>query len=130
MTGSPLAFPWSVDGRGRTTATDRDGHVRDLIQQVLFTSPGERVMRPDFGSGVLAMVFEPGGPEVAATAQFLVQASLERELSDVIAVHGVEVEAGRAGDAALVVTVAYVVHRTGAHEVAGFRVPGSGGGAP
>ncbi len=130
MTGSPLAFPWSVDGRGRTTATDHDGHVRDLIQQVLFTSPGERVMRPDFGSGVLAMVFEPGGPEVAATAQFLVQASLERELSDVIAVHGVEVEAGRPGDAALLVTVAYVVHRTGAHEVAGFRVPGSGGGAP
>lgn len=128
--GSPLAFPWSVDGRGRTAAAERDDHVRDLIQQVLFTSPGERVMRPDLGSGVLAMVFEPGGPEVAATAQFLVQASLERELSEVIAVHGVEVTAGQQGDSALIVTVAYVVHRTGAHEVAGFRVPGPGGGPP
>ncbi len=54
------------------------------------------------------MVFEPGGPEVAAAAQFLVQGSLERELADVIVVESVEVEAV---DAALVVTVAYVVRR-------------------
>ena len=65
----PLDYPWSVDGRGRTAATDRDGHVRDLVEQVLFTSPGERVMRPDFGCGLLGMVFEPGGPEVAAAAR-------------------------------------------------------------
>ena len=126
MTGpSPLDFPWALDGRGRTAATDHDGHVRDLIEQVLFTTPGERVMRPDFGSGLLAMVFEPGGPEVAATAQFLVQGSLERELSAVLTLQSVTVEAI---DAALVVTVAYVVRRTGAHEVATFRAP-TGGGA-
>ena len=118
-----LDFPWVIDGRGRTVAIDRDGHVRDLIEQVLFTAPGERVMRPDFGSGLLAMVFEPGGPEVAATAQYLVQGSLERELSDVIVLEAVEVNAV---DSALVVTVSYVVRRTQAHEVATFRTPGGG----
>lgn len=116
-----LDFPWSIDGRGRTAATDRDDHVRDLIEQVLFTAPGERVMRPDFGSGLLAMVFEPGGAELAATAQYLVQGSLERELSDVITLESVNVEVV---DVALVVTVAYVVRRTQAHQVATFRAPG------
>jgi phage baseplate assembly protein W len=116
-----LDFPWALDGRGRTAAVDYDGHVRDLIEQVLFTSPGERVMRPDFGSGLLAMVFEPGGPEVAAAAQYLVQGALERELADVIFLESVDVEAL---DAAIAVTVRYVVRRTQAHVVATFRTPG------
>jgi phage baseplate assembly protein W len=119
-----LAFPWALDGRGRTAATDRAGHVRDLIEQVLFTAPGERVMRPDFGSGLLAMVFEPGGPEVAAATQYLVQGSLERELSDVIVLEAVEVEAV---DSALIVTVSYIVRDTQVHGVATFRGPGGGG---
>jgi phage baseplate assembly protein W len=113
---SPLEFPWSIDGRGRTSASD--DHVRDLIEQVLLTSPGERVMRPDFGAGLLAAVFEPGGPEVAATTQFLVQAALQRELSDVIAVQSVDVAAV---DAALVVSVAYIVLGTGAAGLAVVR---------
>ena len=116
-----LDFPWALDGRGRTAATDHDGHVRDLVEQVLLTSPGERVMRPDFGSGLLAMVFEPGGPEVAAAAQYLVQGALERELAELIVLEAVSVDAI---DSALVVTVTYVVRRTAAHEVATFRVPG------
>jgi phage baseplate assembly protein W len=119
-----IDFPWALDGRGRTAGVEGDDHVRDLIEQVLFTSPGERVMRPGFGSGVLAMLFEPGGPEVAATAQYLVQGSLERELSSVIALESVAVEAI---DAAIVVTVRYVVRKTQAHVEATFR--SSGGGA-
>ena len=118
-----LDFPWAIDGRGRTAATDRDEHVRDLIEQVLFTSPGERVMRPDFGSGLLALVFEPGGMEIAATAQYLVQGALEQVLSEIITVEQVRVEAA---DASVVVTVAYAVRRTQAHEVATFRAPGGG----
>jgi hypothetical protein len=117
MSGAwPLDFGWSIDGRGRTTASD--DHIRDLIEQVLLTSPGERVMRPDFGAGLLAAVFEPGGPEVAATTQFLVQAALQRELADVIAVDAVAVESV---DSALVVTVGYTVLRTGASAVAVVR---------
>lgn len=122
--GSPLDFPWAIDGRGRTTATDQAGHIRDLIEQVLLTAPGERVMRPDFGCGLLAMVFEPGGPQVAATLQFVVQGALERELGDVVALREVTVEAV---DAALVVTVTYEEVRTGTPQVVTVRTPSAGG---
>jgi len=120
MSGT-IDFPWSVDARGRTSAVDSDRHVRDLIEQVLLTAPGERVMRPDFGAGLLAAVFEPGGAAVAASAQFLVAASLERELGAAIALESVEAEAV---DAALIVTVDYVVRSTGARAVAVVQVPG------
>jgi len=84
-------FPYHVDGRGRTADTTADGHLRDLIEQVLFTSPGERVMRPDFGSGLLGLVFEPGGPALVAATQHVVQGSLQQELGHLIAVDTVEV---------------------------------------
>ena len=71
--------------------TGADDHLRDLIEQVLFTAPGERVMRPDFGSGLLGLVFEPGGPELVATTQHLVQGALQQELGHLIAVESVEV---------------------------------------
>jgi uncharacterized protein len=119
-----IDFPWSIDSRGRTSAIDHDGHIRDLIEQVLLTSPGERVMRPDFGAGLLAAVFEPGGPAVAASAQYLVAASLERELGTVIAIDSVQAEAV---EAALVVTVDYVVRRTGTRDIAVIQVSGGGG---
>jgi phage baseplate assembly protein W len=104
-----LDHPWSIDGRGRTAATDHDEHIRDLIEQVLLTSPGERVMRPDFGAGLLAQVFEPGDVTVAATTEYLVQSALERTLANLIAVERVQVESI---DSALIVTVVYVVLRT------------------
>ena len=85
-------FPYHVDGRGRTAGSGADDHLRDLIEQVLFTAPGERVMRPDFGSGLLNLVFEPGGPELVATTQHIVQGSLQQELGHLIAVESVEVE--------------------------------------
>src|SRR3954468_22166888 len=103
---SHLDFPYHIDGRGRTAVTDDADHVRDLIEQVLFTSPGERVMRPDFGSGLLAMVFEPDSTALAATMQMLVQGALQQHLGSLIAVNAVEIEAA---DATLNVTVRYVL---------------------
>lgn len=102
--------PWQVDGRGRTAVTDDRDHLADLVRQVVLTAPGERVMRPDFGSGLLGLPFEPAGPEVAATTQVLVQAALQQWLGDRIAVEAVEV---RHDDATLAVTVRYVATRTG-----------------
>lgn len=84
-------YPYVVDGRGRTAAASRRQHLRDLIEQVLLTSPGERVMRPTFGSGLQRLVFEPGGPEVVASTQHLVQGALQQWLGDLIAVEEVEV---------------------------------------
>ena len=101
-----LDFPYHFSGLGRTATTDRNDHIRDLIQQVLFTAPGERVMRPDFGAGLLQLVFEPNSSTLAATTQMLVQSSLQLYLSHLIAVKAVEV---RNEDAALVVDVRYTV---------------------
>lgn len=120
---SHLDFPYRYDGRGRTAVTNDADHIRDLIEQVLFTSPGERVMRPDFGSGLLAMVFEPNSSALAATTQMLVQGALQQYLGDLIAVQAVEVEAV---DGALRVNVRYVVLRDGTTRLDSFATPGGG----
>jgi hypothetical protein len=86
-----LDFPLHVDGRGRLALTSPDDHVRDLIHQVLFTSPGERVNRPDFGSGLLQLAFLPNSEPLAIATEFTVQAALQRWLGDVIKVEKVTV---------------------------------------
>ena len=120
-----LDHPYHFDGRGRTAATGEADHIRDLIEQVLFTSPGERVMRPDFGAGLLALVFEPNNSTVATTTQFLVQSALQQHLSHLIAVNAVAVENI---DAALQVTVEYAVLADGSTQQASFALPGGAGG--
>jgi phage baseplate assembly protein W len=117
-----LDFPYRFDGRGRTATTDRDDHIRDLIEQVLFTAPGERVMRPDFGSGLLALVFEPNSTTLAATTQMLVQGALQQHLSHLISVQAVEV---RNDDAALRVDVRLTVLRDRSTHSVSFTAPGS-----
>lgn len=119
-----LDFPYHVDGTGRSAGTTQADHVRDLIEQVLFTAPGERVMRPTFGSGLLALVFEPNSVQLAATTQYLAQASLQQHLSHLIAVQAVTVEPV---DAALVVTVGYTLLEDGSEQVARLVAPGSNG---
>jgi phage baseplate assembly protein W len=99
-----LDYPFHVGGGGRTASTDDDDHVRDLVEQVLFTAPGERVNRPSFGSGILRLVFEPAGAEVAAATQFLVQSALQQWLSDVVEVQAVQVDSQ---DSTLFVAVRY-----------------------
>lgn len=99
-----LDFPWSVGPRGRTAETTYAEHVRDLVEQVLFTVPGERVELPDFGCLLADMVFEPGSPERAAAVQSSASGALGRWLGDVIAVDSLT---ATATDATLEVTVAY-----------------------
>jgi phage baseplate assembly protein W len=106
-----IDFPFYFDKRGRTATTDDDDHIRDMIEEFLFTNPGERVNRPDFGSGLLQLVFAPNSPELAATVQFMIQAGLQQWLSDLISVQKVEVTAQ---DSTLNVLVQYVVKSTGA----------------
>jgi phage baseplate assembly protein W len=103
-------FPYAVDRRGRTAATGEDEHVRDLVEQVLFTAPGERVNRPSFGSGLLQLVFAPLSDELASATQFLVQGALQQWLGEVIEVEAVEVEGE---DSTLGIRVVYTVRRTG-----------------
>src|SRR5947207_8402349 len=88
-----IDFPFHFDSRGRTARTDDDDHIRDLIEQLLFTNPGERVNRPDFGSGLLQMVFAPNSEELASALQFTTQAALQRFLGDLIDLHQLQVTA-------------------------------------
>jgi phage baseplate assembly protein W len=117
-----LRYPYQFDGRGHTAEADEAAYTRGLIEQVLFTSPGERVMRPDFGSGLMQLVFAPNSPELAATTQFLVQGALQQWLGNLIALQAVDVAAV---DSTLSVTVRYLIRRTGAAETASFERGGS-----
>ena len=104
-----LDYPFHVDSRGRTAQTDSDEHIRDLIEQVLFTAPGERVNRPTFGTGLLQLVFIPTSDELVTATQFLIQGALQQWLGDVIQVEGVVVERD---EGTIRVNVQYVVRRT------------------
>lgn len=115
---SEIDYPYQFNAAGLTRTTGVDDHIRDLIEQVLFTAPGERVNRPDFGSGLLQMVFAPNSEELATATQFLVQGALQRWLGDRITVEAVRVEST---DATLRVIVQYVVLRTQQRRVDAFQ---------
>jgi phage baseplate assembly protein W len=102
--------PLHFDGRGRTAAAGLDDHVRDMIEQLLLTNTGERVNRPDFGGGLLQLVFSPNSPELAAAVQFGLRAAMQRWLGDVVDVAGLEVTSE---DSRLLIELDYVVRRTG-----------------
>ncbi len=104
-----IDFPYHIDALGKTATVADADHLRDMIDQVLFTAPGERVNRPEFGSGLLQMVFAPNSQELATATQFLVQGVLQRYLGDLITVESVTVENE---DSILRVSVAYIVRRT------------------
>ncbi|HEX7779866.1 MAG TPA: GPW/gp25 family protein [Vicinamibacterales bacterium] len=114
---SSVDFPFHFDGRGRTASADADDHLRDLIRQVLFTAPGERVMRPTFGCGLMQLVFAPNSEELGAATQLVVQAALQEWLADRIQVNTVEVQAE---DATLRVRVDYTVLRSQQRRVEEF----------
>ena len=105
-----IDYPFHFDPRGRVAETGDDEHVRDMIEQLLFTSPGERVNRPDFGSGVLQLVFGPNSPELAVALQFSVRAAIETWLGDVVEVQALEVTSE---DSTLRIYLEYVVRSSG-----------------
>jgi hypothetical protein len=114
----------AIDGSGRAALTLADDHVRDMIEQVLFTAPGERVMLPEFGCGLLKLVFEPNSDLLAAATELLVRGSLQRWLEYVIDVSSVKV---RTDDSTLVVDVEYVRLVDGREVAVRIIAPGSAG---
>lgn len=113
-----IDFPYRVNKHGRTAITGTDDHIRDMIEQVLFTSPGERVNRPTFGCGLQQMVFGPNSPEIAAATQALVRGALQQWLGDVVQVDDVNVQSE---DSTLTVKVVYTVRRTLLQQQAQFQ---------
>jgi phage baseplate assembly protein W len=112
-----IDYPFHFDRRGRTADVSEDEHIRDLIEQLLFTSPGERVNRPTFGTGLMQLVFAPNSDELATTTQFLVQGALQQWLGDRIRVEAVQVVSR---ESTLEVTVQYVSLRSQQRQVAQF----------
>src|SRR5215213_2652633 len=104
-----LDYPFGFGPDGRTATTSQQDHVRDMVEQVLFTAPGERVNRPDFGSGLLGLLFEPNAEALAAATRARVEGALNRWLVEEIQLDGVIV---RPDDTRLEVTVQYVVRQT------------------
>lgn len=113
-----LDIAFGFDANGRTAVTDDDDHIRDMIKAVLFTTPGERVNRPDFGCGIRQLVFAPLGDTLTATTQHLVQGSLLRWLGDVILVEEVTIEAV---ETTLSIAVTYSVRATSERQTAVFE---------
>jgi Bacteriophage baseplate protein W len=105
-----IDYPFHFAPNGRTATTSDDDHVRDMIEQLLFTNPGERVNRPEFGSGLLQLVFAPNSAEMAATLQFTVQAALQQWMGDLIEVRSLSVTSD---EAQLRVELSYAIRRTG-----------------
>src|SRR5271165_6681904 len=118
-----INFPYQFDGRGRTAeAPSLQDYITQLVEQVLFTSPGERVNLPDFGSGLLQLPFAPNSVEMAAATQFTVQAALQKWLSNYIKVQSV---VAASNEAVLTVTVSYSLLNTDVTEVQTFVYGGT-----
>lgn len=116
-----LESPYHFDARDRTAETSEEAHIRDLIEHILFTSPGERVNRPDFGAGIYQLVFGAASPEVAAIAEFMIRGALQQYLGQRITVQDISAEAV---DATLTLTIGYTILRSGALSTATFSLGG------
>lgn len=101
---SYMSYPYSISPDGRTAVSSLSAHLGSLIRQVIFTGLGERVNRPDFGSGMNRIVFEPLSGDVGGSIAFLIQAELERQLLDKIEVQEVGVEQLSEGNLTVSVT--------------------------
>lgn len=119
-----IAFPFAFDARGHTATADHDAHVLQMIEQVLLTRSGERVMRPDFGSGLYHAVFAPNAPELATALEFTTRAALQRYLGDVVDVVRLAITAQ---EETLSVAIDYVIRASGAAQSAILPItePGS-----
>lgn len=105
-----IDFPFHIDTRGRTAECDHAAHVRDMLEQLLFTNAGERVNRPEFGSGLMQLIFAPNSPELAAALQFTMRAAIQQYLGDVLDLLALDVTSE---DAVLRITIRYALKRTG-----------------
>jgi phage baseplate assembly protein W len=113
-----IDYPFRFDGRGRTGAASEEDHIKDMIEQVLFTSPFERVNRPGFGSGIMKLVFAPNSDALAAATNLTVQGALQQWLGELIQVEAVEV---KNDDEVLSITVKYTIRRTQQRQMATFQ---------
>jgi phage baseplate assembly protein W len=113
-----IAFPFYINREGLIAGAVYEDHIRQMIELVLFTAPGERVNRPDFGCGVDRLVFEAASQELVTATQALVQSELQRWLGDLIQVEGVSVALE---NSTLLITIRYIIIQTNQRRVDQFK---------
>jgi uncharacterized protein len=114
-----VGFPFQIDDRGRVADPPYAEHVRQLIEQLLFTERGERVNRPTLGAGLLELIFAPASAELIAVAEHQVASSLNLWLGEMIQVEAVRVAVS--DGSRLTVTVQYLLRRNQQRQVAVFE---------
>jgi phage baseplate assembly protein W len=107
-----LDYPFGVGGNGIPTTTTADDHLRDLILQVLFTAPGERVNLPEFGVGVHRLVFEPNSDALRSSVEFLIGTNLQLWLGDRLDVEQVRVTSEPGFEETVTIEIFYTVKTT------------------
>jgi len=117
-----VKFPYQFDSTGYTAQTDLPGHIEDMIEEILLTSPGERVNRPTFGCGIMQLIFAGNSDSLAAAQQQVIQCSLLQWMSDLIQVNAVYV---MAEDSTLQIDITYTIIQTQQQQTSQF-VYGSG----
>lgn len=124
--GEYLKFPLRIGSAGGETSRRID-HVREQIEQVLFTDPAERVFRPEFGAGMRRLIFEPNNEALAAVATKRLQSSLQVALQGEVDPKTLEIAVGRDPDhpERLIVEIGYALSAIGHQERHVFRTSGS-----
>jgi phage baseplate assembly protein W len=117
-----LTFPFAIGDLGTPQASGRQRALREQIEQILFTLPGERVNRPRFGCGVQRLVFSGASAESAASAEYIISVNLREFMGESITVDAVRVTADP-DQATLFIDVLYTVRETGEERADSFRRP-------
>jgi len=118
--GRSLNFPFHIGDLGAPATAPRAVAVRQQLEQLLFTLPGERVNRPGFGCGVQRLVFGGCSPETAAAAEYVIRINVQEFMNDVVRIDAVRVTAD-AASATLYVDILYTLRETGEERAETFR---------
>jgi len=118
-----MSFPFRMGPDGAAVSNRLD-HIREQVEQVLFTSPGERVFRPEFGFGAQRHVFEPNSGPLWAAAQNQLYASLAEALAGEVDPRSIRIEAGAAPGApeVLLLHISYVIAALQKEESHSFEI--------
>ncbi|MBK8135676.1 MAG: GPW/gp25 family protein [Chloroflexi bacterium] len=109
--GKRLTFPVQLGDRNQISMSSDDYAIRQSIYIIVNTVPGERVMRPDFGCQIHALIFDPANEDTASVAERYVREAVNR-WEPRITLHEVVVTPGGADNGDLLITVNYTIKGT------------------
>ena len=114
-----VTFPFQIDPLGFVAEASYADHIEQMIEQILFTRPGERVNLPEFGCGVQSLVFGSTSPELAVAVRSRIEASIQKWLPGVVQVEAVDISHT---DSTLEIQLRYALTRTAERRTARFRL--------